>query len=102
MNSPKIINHIKINLEMISLTLVLLGANDAVDSDDGFINCNPPGAYHRARWMAKEINCIKIYLFSDFNNALTHGEVHQQLIFQKVKYNRHLMTTPLKKNYGAD
>jgi len=102
MNSPKIINHIKINLEMISLTLVLLGANDAVVSDDGFIHFSPPGAYHHARWMAKEINCIKIYLFSDFNNALTHGEVHQQLIFQIVKYNRHLMTTPLKKNYGAD
>ena len=29
MNSPKIISHIKINLEMLSLTLVLLGANDA-------------------------------------------------------------------------
>lgn len=48
MNSPKIINHIKINLEMIRLTLVLLGANDAVVSDDGFIHFSPPGAYHRA------------------------------------------------------
>jgi len=84
------------------LALVLLGANDAVVSDDGFIHFSPPGAYHRARWMAKEINCIKIYLFSDFNNALTHDEVHRQLIFQIVKYNRHLMTTLLKKNYGAD
>ena len=87
MNSPKIINHIKISLEMISLTLVLLGANDAVVSDDGFIHFSPPGAYHHARWMAIEINCINIYLFSNFNNALTHDEVHRELIFQIVKYN---------------
>ena len=34
-------------------------------SDDGHVHFSPPGVYHRARWMAKEIYCLKIYLFRE-------------------------------------
>ena len=43
-----------------------------------------------------------VNLTTDFNNALSHGKAHRQLIFQIVEYHRQLMTIPLKKNYGAD
>jgi hypothetical protein len=39
-------------------TLLLLG--DDVDVDQGF---SVPGSYHRARWMAKGIYCLKIFGF---------------------------------------
>jgi hypothetical protein len=44
-------------LELIQLTLITLGENYDVT------HFSPPGAYHRARWMAKGIYCLKIYLF---------------------------------------
>ena len=43
--------------ELIRLTLITLGENDDV------IQFSPPGAYHRARWMAKGIYYLKVYLF---------------------------------------
>ncbi|KYN11357.1 hypothetical protein ALC57_16486 [Trachymyrmex cornetzi] len=42
--------------ELLILSLIFLGAEDK-------IKIRSPGAYHRARWMAKLIYCMKIYLF---------------------------------------
>lgn len=42
--------------ELLTLSLIYLG--DIPESP-----INEPGAYHRARWMAKIIYCLKIYIF---------------------------------------
>jgi len=54
-------------LEFCKLSLVMLGGTGSVagESDDCRIHFSPPGAYHRARWMAKGIYCLKIYLFRE-------------------------------------
>ena len=42
--------------ELINLSRMMLGED--IDSDDGSlmaVHFSPPGAYHRARWMAKGI-----------------------------------------------
>lgn len=43
-------------LELLNLTLTYLGKNLKMAF-------RRPGAYHRAHWMAKGLNCLKIYLF---------------------------------------
>ena len=43
-------------LELVRLTLIILGENDDV------IHFSPPDTYHCARWMTKRIYCLKIYL----------------------------------------
>ena len=45
-------------LEYSKLSLVML--NNPTDSS---VHFSPPGVYYRARWMAKGIYCLKIYLF---------------------------------------
>ena len=55
-------------LEFINLSLIMLGSVDTRVGEDGSplpIRFSPPGAYHRARWMAKGIYCLKIYLFCE-------------------------------------
>ena len=47
-------------LEFIRLALITLG-----DNVEGHVKFSPPGAYHRARWMAKGIYCLKISCFRD-------------------------------------
>ena len=47
-------------LELLKLSLVTLGEAHLRDDDFKF---NAPGAYHRARWMARGIYCLKIFLF---------------------------------------
>ena len=47
--------------EMITLCLLLLGC----ELPTGAYHFRVPGAYHLARWMAKVIYCMKIYLFRD-------------------------------------
>lgn len=55
--------------EMLILSMLFLGAKP-----EGGVVIWKPGAYHRARWMAKIIYCLKIYLFrSQFN--LTEREI---------------------------
>ena len=49
-------------LEFIHLSLILLNKSECKSSDDDVKFC-PPGAYHRARWMAKGIYSLKIYSF---------------------------------------
>ena len=49
-------------LELIKLSLVTL---DEADRIGDIIHFSPPGAYHRARWMAKGIYCLKILLFRE-------------------------------------
>lgn len=46
--------------EFLKLTLIFLGK-----SDPSSVHFYPPGAIHHARWMAKAIYCLKIYLFRD-------------------------------------
>ena len=46
--------------ELLELALLFLGADDT-----GNITIKSPGAYHRARWMAKLIYCLKIYVLRD-------------------------------------
>lgn len=43
--------------EFLILTLIFLG------KFDGEVKFSPPGPIHHARWMAKAIYCLKIYLF---------------------------------------
>jgi len=46
----------------------MLGSVDTHVGEDSSplpIHFSPPGAYHRARWMAKGIYCLKIYLFRE-------------------------------------
>ncbi|ESO04332.1 hypothetical protein HELRODRAFT_191761 [Helobdella robusta] len=47
-------------LQLIRLSLITLGV-----SDPTAVQVTPPGAYHRARWMAKGIYCLKIFCFRD-------------------------------------
>ena len=49
-------------LEFIKLSLVAL---DEADRIGDRIHFSPPGAYHRARWMANGIYCLKILLFRE-------------------------------------
>ena len=51
-------------LEFIKLSLILFGKSDVV-AVDGKVHLSPPGAYHRARWMAKGIYCLKMCLFRE-------------------------------------
>jgi len=54
-------------LEFIKLSHVALDeANRIGDS----VHFSPPGAYHRARWMAKGIYCLKILLFRQKHNLV--------------------------------
>lgn len=46
--------------ELLNLSLLYIGENENKN-----IKINVPGAYHRARWMAKTIYCLKIYLFRE-------------------------------------
>ena len=72
-------------LEFIKLSLIMLGVPvvpgvvDAnVVGDDGSpvgpvpVHFSPPGAYHHARWMAKGIYCMKMYLFREQFNLTAH------------------------------
>ncbi|XP_050549011.1 uncharacterized protein LOC126910464 [Daktulosphaira vitifoliae] len=47
-------------LEIINLCRIFLGKSE--ESKVGF---RTPGAFHQARWMAKAIYCLKIYMFQD-------------------------------------
>ena len=54
-------------LEFCKLSLLMLGGSSTHQSHDCHcgVHFSPPGAYHRARWMAKGIYCLKIYLFRE-------------------------------------
>jgi hypothetical protein len=47
-------------LEFLKLSLLTLG-----EGNMEIQRFTPPGAYHAARWMAKGIYCLKIFLFCD-------------------------------------
>jgi hypothetical protein len=49
-------------LEFLKLCLVIL---DERQPGKESVQFSPPGAYHRARWMAKGIYCLKIYCFRE-------------------------------------
>ena len=46
--------------ELIQLCLIFLGGSEAYA-----VSFRSPGAFHQARWMAKAIYCLKLYLFQD-------------------------------------
>lgn len=50
-------------LELLHLCLIFLGGSTT--SSEMNVKFRAPGATHNARWMAKAIYCIKIYLFQD-------------------------------------
>lgn len=55
----------KINLfysEFLNLVIIILGKGTLSSSN---IALRAPGAFHHARWMAKAIYCLRIYLFRD-------------------------------------
>jgi hypothetical protein len=54
-------------LEFIKLTLLTLG--ESLGSETGF---SPPGAYHRARWMAKGIYVLKMFCFREQFHLTAH------------------------------
>lgn len=49
-------------IELLKLSLVALGVND---NGINRVHFSPPGAYHRARWMAKGIYCLKMFCFRE-------------------------------------
>ena len=82
-------------LEFIRLTLILLGANDAVVRDDGRLHFSPPGAYYHARWMAKGIYCLKIYLFREqFKLAHELQALRRICLFTATIYVKAWFTAP--------
>lgn len=53
--------------ELLSLCLIFMGVVPQHE-----VKFRKPGAYHRARWMAKAIYCLKMYMFRDvFNLSLS-------------------------------
>ena len=54
-------------LEFVKLSLIMM--NCPTESP---VHFSPPGAYHRARWMAKGIYCLKIYLFREQFKLTAH------------------------------
>ena len=50
-------------LEFLNLCLIFLGGSTTTSELN--VKFRAPGATHNARWMAKAIYCIKIYLFQD-------------------------------------
>lgn len=50
--------------ELIKLSHVALGEASPIGDCDK-VHISQPGAYHRARWMAKGIYCLKILLFRE-------------------------------------
>ncbi|ESO10503.1 hypothetical protein HELRODRAFT_183532 [Helobdella robusta] len=54
-------------LQLIRLSLTTLGV-----SDPTAVQVTPPGAYHRARWMAKRIYCFKIFCFREQLKLTAH------------------------------
>lgn len=53
-------------LEFLRLSAVALGKPELVNDENGSdVHFTPPGAYHRARWMAKGIYCLKICCFRE-------------------------------------
>ncbi|ESO02990.1 hypothetical protein HELRODRAFT_173825 [Helobdella robusta] len=54
-------------LQLIRLSLITLGV-----SDPTAVQVTPPGAYHRARWMAKGIYCLKIFCFREQLKLTAH------------------------------
>lgn len=59
--------------ELLRLVLILLGVNLSSVSTSK-ISFRAPGAFHHARWMAKAIYCLKIYLFRN-QFPLTANEI---------------------------
>lgn len=55
-------------------------------------NFKPPGAMHRARWMAKAIYCLKIFLFRTELNFLTEVQIKNFLVFVIKIYLQHWYT----------
>lgn len=48
--------------ELLRVALVALGKGDLIP---GGVRFSPPGAYHRARWMAKGLYCLKMLCFRE-------------------------------------
>lgn len=97
-HKPRIINLVREQLsqyqqrddykELLNLVLIFFGEKPS----DNFIML-APGAFHRARWMAKIIYCLKIYLFrgereieSTTLNALRDFNVFIVLVYVKYWY----------------
>lgn len=55
--------------ELLQLVIVFLGGIPAPPSQ---IRFRAPGAFHHARWMAKAIYCLKIYLFREQFHLTAH------------------------------
>lgn len=55
---------------MLELTIIILG-----DEPEGGIRFHPPGAVSHARWMAKAIYALKIFMFHDSGFTVGKGEI---------------------------
>lgn len=78
-------------LEILELTLLFLGETPPYE-----VQLRKPGAFHHARWMAKVIYCIKIYLFRDqFDMTLTEeSELLEFCLFITLIYVKSWSTAP--------
>ena len=66
---------------MIQLCLLILSASPQAEilqkkNLDKTCLFRLPGAYHLAKWMAKVINCFKIYLFKDQFKLTAAEQLH--------------------------
>ena len=83
-------------LEFIKLSLVALNEASRVgDGDD--IHFSPPGAYHRATWIAKGIYCLKILLFREqFKMNTKELQPFRRIcVFTITLYNKAWFTAPV-------
>jgi hypothetical protein len=65
-------------LEFLKLCLVIL---DEKEPGKDRVQFSPPGAYHRARWMAKGIYCLKIYRFREHMTNTEGASSHEAHCF---------------------
>lgn len=77
--------------ELLELTILLLGSTPPTG-----IRFKKPGAYHRARWMAKAIYCIKIFMFKrQFKiKAIEEKKLEDVCLFIVSIYIRHWFSAP--------
>lgn len=81
-------------LEFIKLSLVALGDTDQFPSG---IHFSPPGAYHRARWMAKGIYSLKMLCFREQfkKNAHELQALKRICLFTITIYVKAWLTAPI-------
>lgn len=80
--------------EFLQLTLVALGEQQRIP---GGVHFSPPGGYHRARWMAKGLYCLKMLCFREQFKMNAHElqAIKRICIFTVTLYVKAWFTAPM-------